>query len=161
MIELDNVKNYHLSVVFDQVKEKLIYDRKLKEGSGPSTYGLEVCKAMGLDEDFLEEAFKIRTEITNEIMGSFLNNKPSKYNTNVRIDKCQVCQGPGDDVHHIQFQCTADNNGKIGSIHKNRESNLVVLCKKCHNSVHHPRGKLKINGYVETSEGIVLDYTKK
>jgi len=161
LIELDNVKNYHLSVVFDQVKEKLIYDRKLKEGSGPSTYGLEVCKAMGLDEDFLEEAFKIRTEITNEIMGSFLNNKPSKYNTNVRIDKCQVCQGPGDDVHHIQFQCTADNNGKIGSIHKNRESNLVVLCKKCHNSVHHPRGKLKINGYVETSEGIVLDYTKK
>ncbi len=161
LIELENVKNYHLSVIFDKIKEKLIYDRKLKEGSGPSTYGLEVCKAMGLEDDFLEEAFKIRNEITNEIMGSFLNNKPSKYNFNVRIDKCQVCQGPGDDVHHIQFQCTADNNGKIGNIHKNRESNLVVLCKKCHNSVHHPRGKLKINGYVETSEGIVLDYTKK
>ncbi len=161
LIELENVKNYHLSVIFDKVKEKLIYDRKLKEGSGPSTYGLEVCKAMGLEDDFLEEAFKIRNEITNEIMGSFLNNKPSKYNFNVRIDKCQVCEGPGDDVHHIQFQCNADNNGKIGNIHKNRESNLVVLCKKCHNSVHHPRGKLKINGYLETSEGIILDYTKK
>lgn len=160
LIHLDNVKNYHLSVIFDKTKEKLIYDRKLKEGSGPSTYGLEVCKAMGLEDDFLEEAFKIRNEITNEIMGSFLNNKPSKYNQNVRIIQCQVCNAPGDDVHHIQFQCTADNNGKIGSIDKNRESNLVVLCKKCHVNVHHPKSTLKINGYVETSNGIELDYIK-
>jgi DNA mismatch repair protein MutS len=161
LIHLDNVKNYHLSVIFDKVKDKLIYDRKLKEGSGPSTYGLEVCKAMGLEDDFLEEAFKIRNEITNEIMGSFLNNKPSKYNQNVRIIQCQVCNAPGDDVHHIQFQCTADNNGKIGSIDKNRESNLVVLCKKCHVNVHHPKSTLKINGYVETSNGIELDYIIK
>jgi DNA mismatch repair protein MutS len=160
LIHLDNVKNYHLSVIFDKVKDKLIYDRKLKEGSGPSTYGLEVCKAMGLEDDFLEEAFKIRNEITNEIMGSFLNNKPSKYNQNVRIIQCQVCNAPGDDVHHIQFQCTADNNGKIGSIDKNRESNLVVLCKKCHVNVHHPKSTLKINGYIETSTGIELDYIK-
>ncbi len=161
LIHLDNVKNYHLSVIFDKEKDKLIYDRKLKEGSGPSTYGLEVCKAMGLEDDFLEEAFKIRNEITNEIMGTFLNNKPSKYNQNVRIIQCQVCNAPGDDVHHIQFQCTADNNGKIGSIDKNRESNLVVLCKKCHVNVHHPRSTLKINGYIETSSGIELDYELK
>lgn len=158
LIHLDNVKNYHLSVIFDKEKEKLIYDRKLKEGSGPSTYGLEVCKAMGLEDDFLEEAFKIRNEITNEIMGSFLNNKPSKYNQNVRIIQCQVCNAPGNDVHHIKFQCTADNNGKIGNIDKNRESNLVVLCKKCHVNVHHPKSTIKINGYIETSDGIELDY---
>ncbi len=161
LITLDNVKNYHLSVIYDQASKKLIYDRKLKEGSGPSTYGLEVCKAMAIDDDFIEDAFKIRAEITNESLGSFLNNKPSKYNSNVRIDKCQVCNSPGEDVHHIQFQCNADNNGKIGNIDKNRESNLVVLCKKCHNSVHHPRGTLKITGYIETSEGIQLHYSQK
>ena len=158
LITLDNVKNYHLSVVYDKVSGKLLYDRKLREGSGPSTYGLEVCKAMGLEDDFLEDAFNIRNEITNEHLGTFLNSKQSKYNQNVRITNCQVCNNHGEDVHHIQFQCTADNNGKIGSIHKNRESNLVVLCKKCHNSVHHPKGKLKINGYIETSTGIELDY---
>ena len=116
---------------------------------------------MGLEDDFLEEAFNIRNEITNEILGTFLNIKPSKYNQNIRIDRCQVCQGPGDDVHHIKFQCTADNNGKIGSIDKNRESNLVVLCKKCHNSVHHPNGILKIQGYIETSTGIELHYSHR
>ena len=116
---------------------------------------------MGLEDDFLEEAFNIRNEITNEILGTFFNIKPSKYNQNIRIDRCQVCQGPGDDVHHIKFQCTADNNGKIGSIDKNRESNLVVLCKKCHNSVHHPNGILKIQGYIETSTGIELHYSHR
>jgi DNA mismatch repair protein MutS len=161
LIKLDNVRNYHLSVLFDKANQRLIYDRKLKEGSGPSTYGLEVCKAMGLDDDFLQDALAIRNEITNETLGSFLSNKQSKYNQNVRIDTCQVCNSPGEDVHHIHFQCTADNNGKIGSIDKNRESNLVVLCKKCHNSVHHPRGTLKINGYVETSTGIELHYSQR
>ena len=158
LVKLENVKNYHLSVIFDKAKDKLIYDRKLKEGSGPSTYGLEVCKAMGLDDDFLEEAFKIRNEITNEITGTFLNNKPSKYNSNVRIDVCQICKGHGEDVHHIKFQCNADQNGKIGSIDKNRESNLVVLCKKCHTQVHLPKSKLIINGYIESSQGIILDF---
>ena len=42
LINLENVKNYHLSVLYDQANQRLIYDRKLKEGSGPSTYGLEV-----------------------------------------------------------------------------------------------------------------------
>jgi DNA mismatch repair protein MutS len=161
LINLENVKNYHLSVQYDQANQRLIYDRKLKEGSGPSTYGLEVCKAMGLDDDFLQDALAIRNEITNETLGSFLSNKQSKYNQNVRITTCQVCNCPGEDVHHIQFQCTADNNGKIGSIDKNRESNLVVLCKKCHNSVHHPKGTLKISGYVETSTGIELHYSQR
>jgi len=158
LIELENVKNYHLSVKFNSETGKLIYDRKLKDGSGPSTYGLEICKAMGLEDDFLEEAFKIRDEITNEIVGTFLNNKQSKYNSKIRIENCQICEAKGEDVHHIQFQCNADQNGKIGTIDKNRESNLVVLCKKCHNLVH--QNKIKVNGYIETTHGIELDFVK-
>ena len=30
------------------------------------------------------------------------------------------------------------------------------MCKKCHNEVHN--GSLEINGYVQTSDGIKLDY---
>ena len=44
--ELDNVKSYHLKVIFEEETKKLIYDRKLEEGNGPTIYGLEVCKAM-------------------------------------------------------------------------------------------------------------------
>ena len=50
---LENVKSYHLKVIFDEASKTLIYDRKLEEGNGPTIYGLEVCKAMDLDEDFL------------------------------------------------------------------------------------------------------------
>jgi DNA mismatch repair protein MutS len=156
LVNLKNVKNLHLSVTYDHSTKKLIYDRKLKDGSGPSTYGLEVCKAMGLDEDFLKEAFEIRKEISHDQSGSLSNQKTSKYNSDVRVDKCLVCNAKGEDVHHIQFQCTANKIGMIGSIHKNRESNLVVLCKECHNKVH--SNQLTIRGYIETSEGIELDY---
>jgi len=52
-----------LKVIFDENSGKLIYDRKLTEGSGNSIYGLEVCKSMDMDQDFLEDANNIRQEI--------------------------------------------------------------------------------------------------
>jgi len=54
---------YHLKVIFDKKNDKLIYDRKLEKGSGPGIYGLEVCKAMDMDDDFLNLANKIRRKI--------------------------------------------------------------------------------------------------
>ena len=62
------------------------------------------------------------------------------------------------DVHHINFQCTADNNGIIEDFHKNTLFNLVTLCKQCHINVHN--NLITINGYIETSSGIKLDYIK-
>ena len=72
------------------------------------------------------------------------------------MDVCRVCQAKAEDVHHIKFQCTADDNNMIGNINKDTESNLVPLCKKCHDAVHN--GNLRIDGYLQTSEGISLDY---
>ena len=43
--------------------------------------------------------------------------------------------------------------------HKNHYSNLVILCKKCHQDVH--KNKIEIKGYKETTDGIKLDYTIK
>ena len=57
---LTNVKAYHLSVEYCRTTERLIYDRHMREGSGSSLYGLEVCKAMDMDTDFLEIANRIR-----------------------------------------------------------------------------------------------------
>ena len=37
---------FHMTVIFDQKRQKLMYDRKLKEGSGDSTYGLEVVQVI-------------------------------------------------------------------------------------------------------------------
>ena len=45
--ELKNIKSYHLKVIFDKEIKKLIYDRKLTEGNGPTTYGLEVSQSNG------------------------------------------------------------------------------------------------------------------
>jgi DNA mismatch repair protein MutS len=60
---LENVKSFHLKVIFDEDNKKLIYDRKLEEGNGPAIYGLEVCKAMDLDPDFLKLANNIRRDL--------------------------------------------------------------------------------------------------
>ena len=72
------VKSYHLKVIFDKEKGKLIYDRKLAEGSGEAIYGLEVCKSLDMDEEFLSMANKIRRKITG-IDEQILKDKVSKY----------------------------------------------------------------------------------
>ena len=51
--QIQNLKIYHLKIVYDQEKDILIYDRKLENGSGPAIYGLEVCKAMDLGNEFI------------------------------------------------------------------------------------------------------------
>ena len=154
---LDRVKAYHLSVEYDQKRELLVYDRVLKHGNGPTIYGLEVCKAMDLDAEFIATADTIRRSIL-DIGEVVLDNKTSRYNTKVIVDKCEICDEKAEDTHHIQFQCSADKDGIIGKqFHKNTLSNLVPLCKKCHNSVH--ANKIVIKGYKETSAGVELEYS--
>ena len=36
------------------------------------------------------------------------------------------------------------------------KGNLCSICEKCHDKVHND--EIKINGYIETSEGITLDF---
>jgi hypothetical protein len=157
--ELDNVVKIHMSVVFDESNNKLIYERKIKEGSGPDSYGIEVCRGMKLDSEFMDLAQNIRNELsddTNKILG-----KQSRYNSNKWISKCEVCiDEVAVDTHHIKFQCSADENNMIDHWNKDDKFNLVGLCKKCHNSVHSSPSRLKITGYKKTSNGIELNYKK-
>ena len=103
---LDNVKAYHLKVEFDKKNDILIYDRKIQPGNGPPIYGLEVCKAMDLDDDFIQMSDKIRRKLLN-VEATVVPDNKSKYNAQVYVDKCGVCEADAEDVH-IKFQCTAD-----------------------------------------------------
>jgi DNA mismatch repair protein MutS len=158
--QLENVKTYHLSVEYDNISQALIYDRKLKLGNGSSLYGLEVCKSLDLEKDFLEIANTVRQGIL-DIEKSIISEKSNinKYNRSVYKDKCHICNEKAVEIHHINEQRFADEDGYInGKFHKNEKYNLVCLCEKCHNDVHN--GKIEIKGYIQTSNGIVLDYNE-
>ena len=152
---LNNIKSFHLKVIFDSNNKKLIYDRKLTDGNGPTTYGLEVCKAMELDNDFLKLAETIRKKITNTDL-EILDNKKSHFNKDLYFDKCKICNDKCSEIHHIKEQNMADKNNFIDHTHKNNLSNLVPLCYDCHQKVHH--GNLQILGYKLTNFGRELIY---
>lgn len=159
--QLENVKTYHLSVEYDTSKQILIYDRKLKLGNGSSLYGLEVCKSLDLEKEFLDVANTVRQGILS-IEKSIVSHTSNvnKYNREVYKDKCNICKEKAVEIHHIHEQKNADEDGFInGKFHKNEKFNLVCLCAKCHDNVHN--GVLDIKGYIQTSNGIVLDYTIK
>ena len=153
---LDNLRVCHLKVTYDEKTNSLIYDRKLADGQGATLYGLEVCKSLNLPKSFLETADSIRKEIM-EMSPTLLGYKRSRYNNSLFKDKCGLCDTEKvEEVHHIVEQHTADENGFVDHRHKNHLSNLVGLCKECHQKVHD--GIIKINGYKQTSSGIRLMY---
>ena len=85
-----------------------------------------------MDPEFLEEAQEIRRQLMNQSK-NLLDTRKSHFNADIFVDVCRVCQAKAEDVHHIKFQSTADDDDIIdGHIDKNVESNLVPLCNKCH-----------------------------
>ena len=150
--EIPELKIKHLSVKYDSNTNILIFDRKLKDGSGDSIYGLEVCRSLDLEMDFI----KLATTIRQEILGKefLLKNKKSKYNSKLIIDKCNICKkADATETHHIRFQRDADENGFIDHFHKNKKFNLIGLCENCHDRIHN--GELKINEAMLSSNGII------
>ena len=157
--EIENLKKYYIDVTFED--GKIIYGRKIREGVGENLYGLEVAEHIIEDDDFSKLASSVRKEILN-CEDDIYTHKKSKYNSKVFVHKCEICKksekelGEKLDVHHIKSQCNANEQNMIDTISKNRESNLVVLCKQHHLDVH--SGKIVLNGFVSTSAGKVLDY---
>jgi DNA mismatch repair protein MutS len=154
--ELSTIRFAHLKVIFNEETGELIYDRKLQDGSGQAIYGLEVCKAMDMDNDFLLLSEQIRKDLIGQKQ-TILDTKQSKYNSEIYVHECVICKSDAEDVHHIKFQSEANENNIIDEyLVKDSKSNLVPLCKTCHNSVHNDN--LVIDGYVQTSNGVKLDY---
>ena len=150
---LTNLHMYHLKIQYDELNDKLIYNRKLEKGIGNEEYGLEVAKSLCIDKEFMNNAYKVKNQLKN--IGLYSTNN-SIYNSKKIIYKCELCKETAEEVHHIEFQNTANQYGHIDSIHKNNLGNLCSVCQKCHDKIHND--EIKINGYIQTSNGIELSY---
>ena len=147
----------HMAVIYDKERDLLIYDRKLRDGPGNSMYGLEVCKSLSLPQEFLDAAYSIRSKY-HPNSGSLLSLKTSHFNSKKIVSLCEKCgKNMGTEVHHLQHQNEANDNGIIqndGQIfHKNNLANLLTLCEDCHNEIH--KGK-KQHKKVKSSKGTIL-----
>jgi len=162
IVNLSNVKPFHLNVTYDNDKDRLIFDRKLKEGSGETVYGVKVAKYLINDTEFINKSQNIVNKLTN-IPDSIVNKKRSKYNKTLYMDNCGICKKNVNttedlfDTHHINFQkdCKDGFVKDKPHIQMNSKANLIVLCKKCHQSLH--AGNLTISKYIETSTGKDID----
>jgi len=148
----------HLGVKYDEKYDTLIYNRQLQLGMGSSLYGLEFAKSLHMDDTFLKNAYRIRENLMgkNSELKTLKSKKRSRYNRDLFINRCALCEENVDEVHHISPQHLANPEGKIGAVDKNHKYNLIPLCKKHHKLVH--EGKVHITGFVMTSEGLKLHY---
>jgi len=156
--KLDNVVDLHLSVEYNELHDKLIFNRVLQSGSGSSVYGLEFAKSLHMDGEFLDTANKIRKRLANDFdeLELLVKKKTSKYNKELYVTKCVICGGIAEDVHHISHQALATQSGHIGHFHQDHRSNLIPLCKEHHREIHD--GKLHVKGFLMTSKGLELDF---
>ena len=143
---------YHLTVHPDLEKGILVYDRKIRPGCGSPMYGLEVCRGLDMDSEFLSLAFSFR----KRFFGENGRTKVSRYNASVVVDFCKIC---GSKIHLETHHIIPQEMGKAiapgKSVHA--EENLAVLCESCHEKHH--RGLLEIHGWKQTTKGRELVYT--
>lgn len=155
---LDNIKCQHLKITRDPSTNRITYNRTLQEGPGDSNYGIEVARSMGIPEEILIIAEAVRKRYLGE-EENIVSKKRSRYNANVFMKSCINCGKKPQETHHIIEQREADEDGFINHFHKNTQSNLLPLCKDCHNLVTY--GKLEILPPVMTSDGIVIPISEK
>lgn len=173
VVNLSKLGLYHMGIKQNpENPTEIIYERKMRTGSGPRSYAILISQNMNMDEEFINMAFDIRRDIeegkslsisgTLEGEAELVQWDNTKYNNDKIVDKCQICSNPAVDVHHINEQNTATLTGFINTeddcFHKNRLNNLVSLCKKCHQAVHASPPTLNISGYVESTSGWKLNY---
>jgi len=158
--EIASMKNVHLkhmAVIYDRENDVLIYDRKLKDGPGTNMYGLEVCKSLSLPEEFLTMALEIRSKYHPENGASILSLNTSHFNSQKLMANCEKCgTRMGTEVHHLQHQNEANENGIITGqtpFHKNHPANLLTLCEVCHKEIHKKKSQHK---KVKTTKGVKI-----
>jgi DNA mismatch repair protein MutS len=158
------INTCHLSV--DTTDDVIVFQRRLKPGSGSDLYGLEVCKSIISDTAFIDRSFQIRNRlISGRENNTVLSQKRSNYNKRKILNHCEVCgykPKVGNvplDTHHINEQKNCDLSGFVNEkhFHKNELYNLVSLCKPCHLKID--TGELVIRGYKMSTRGVLLDYT--
>lgn len=168
-IPTDKLRICHLAINYDESSKTLLYDRKLKDGAGSSSYGLMVTKSLGLPDVFIEDANDLLLELTKKNK-EILPTKKSRYNAKVYMDECVKCGKNSNEIelhtHHIIEQVHAvdsivkkiNDNGVVGSMHKNKKGNLIVLCKICHMLLHSNKQELET---VQSPNGIQVRFSSQ
>jgi DNA mismatch repair protein MutS len=133
--QIPGLRTFHLSVSIDPATGRLKYHRELKPGSGPDTYGIEVCRGLHMPPDFVLMAQKVRHALLG-VEHNLVGARRSRYNRKVIVDACAKCGKNAEEVHHVLPQASADDKGFIGHFHKNARHNLVPLCSACHDALH-------------------------
>lgn len=79
--------------------------------------------------------------------------KPTNYRDKANYNKyrqthdtCEHCGAPSVDVHHINLK------GMGGGRVDDRDSNLIALCRGCHNLAHGPNSKQYRETFLEIKE---------
>ena len=147
----------NLSIHYDSNQDIIIFDRTLKEGPGVSNYGLAICQGLALPDFFIERTNNLRVQYNNTADAPVLSNEVSHFNASKLKGVCERCKNVmGDDVHHMQYQQSANEHGFIGTFHKNHRANLMNLCNKCHDTIHENKEVLTrvktTDGYKVTSK---------
>lgn len=145
---LPDVGVAHLSVRFDD--GVLVYDRVLREGPGETTYGVTVCRALGLPPEFLEEATAELRRAQGVDPECLVSRRRSNYNADVYLGLCEACGvAPAAHTHHRVPQSRADASVK------NKSHNLQGLCAACHERHHREEreGRAVPVRVVQTSAG--------
>lgn len=146
----------HLRVDCDE-SGRMIMHRTLQDGPGPRGYAIEYMKNMGADIEMIEEAIKIRSQITSKEFALHSvrswngGGEDTAWNSKARINSvCEICKiNPTEETDHIIPRENANNKGGIqgiGSVHHG--SNLVGLCKDCHQKK--TKGLIEIRGFKES-----------
>jgi len=163
---LTNIRLFHLKVDIDTKNDRLVFERKLIPGTGPSIYGVMVAKYMINNPEFINTAEIIKNRLLNIETFDFPT-KHSKWNPKLIITNCAICSYKPTQVnhkeletHHINFQKNCCKDNKIiekPHLTKNGLYNLVILCRPCHEKVH--KGNITIDSYKHTTDGPKLYYT--
>lgn len=136
MKELPHMGLTHMTVHYDPSIDGLVYDRKLKSGQGTRMYGLEVCKSLYMEDNFLERAYAFRNKYFSDQKGG-LGFKSANYNAKKIRGYCEMCHTElAEEIHHLAPQNMANKDGFIDGFHKNHVANLAAVCEGCHLKIH-------------------------
>lgn len=145
----------HLRVDCDEMGSMIMH-RTLEDGPGPMGYAIEYLNNMGADPEMIEQAGRIRDQITSEKFAiesaRSWNGRDgtTQWNSRARTESiCQICKKKSmSEIDHIYPRQNANADGGIagiGSVHHG--GNLVSLCKECHDKK--TRGLIRYNGQTE------------
>lgn len=141
---LREVVHLHLSVRYDEDRDRLIYDRILKSGRGSSVYGLEFAESLHMNPHFLQNAARLREKLAKEYDVLELGNQKEyiKRYRDVVASECVIC---GALVRNPQKMASSKDH-----------HHLIPLCETHTRAIS--QGKIKLQGFIMTPNGLCLEY---